>query len=198
MPLFIESVKLVNGVFYRLSLHQIRVNKIFVEYFPTDKVIDLEELFYHSDFPKVGKYKCRLVFDENIQQFEIVEYQIRSIKNLRLVETSAKSFPYKIEDRSAFNDAFAQRGTCDDVLLVREGFFTDTSYANIALFDGNKWFTPETPLVYGVNRAELLSEGLIHEKQIKLSELQNYTRIRLFNAMIEFGEIEIGIEHCLE
>jgi 4-amino-4-deoxychorismate lyase len=198
MPLFIESVKLIDGVFYRLALHQSRVNKVFAEYFPNDKVINLEEIFYNSDFPKEGKYKCRSVFDKNIQQFEIVEYQIRSIKNLRLVETFAKSFPYKIEDRTAINEAFAMRGTCDDVLLIREGFLTDTSYANIALFDGNKWFTPETPLVYGVNRAQLLSEGLIHEKQIKLSELQNYTGIRLFNAMIEFGEIEIGVEHCFE
>lgn len=198
MSLFIESIKLEDGVFYRLELHQIRVDKVFAEYFPNSKVIDLKEIFYNSDFPQKGKYKCRVVFDKNIQQFEIVDYQIRNIKTLQVVETNAKSYPYKIEDRSAFNGAFAHRGTCDDVLLVKDGFLTDTSYANIALFDGFKWYTPETPLVYGVNRAQLLSEELIHEKRIKLSDLQNYTQIRLFNAMIEFGEIEIGIERCFE
>lgn len=196
MSLFIESIKLVDGVFCRLSLHQSRVNKIFAEYFPTDKVIQLECLLCNSNFPQKGKYKCRIVFDKSVQQFEIADYQIRSIKSLRLIETDAKSYPYKIEDRTAINEAFAQRGTCDDVLLVRSGFLTDTSYANIALYDGYKWFTPEIPLVYGVNRAQLLLEGKIHEKQIKLNDLQNYTRIRLFNAMIEFGEIEINIENC--
>lgn len=196
MSLFIESIKLTDGVFCRLSLHQSRVNKIFAEYFPTDKVIQLECLFCNSNFPQKGKYKCRIVFDKSVQQFEIADYQIRSIKSLRLIETDAKSYPYKREDRTAINEAFAQRGTCDDVLLVRNGFLTDTSYANIALYDGYKWFTPEIPLVYGVNRAQLLLEGKIHEKQIKLNDLQNYTRIRLFNAMIEFGEIEINIENC--
>ncbi len=196
MSLFIESIKLEDGVFHRLELHQKRVDKVFAEYSPKSKVIDLKELLLNSNFPQKGIYKCRLVFDDAIKQFEFVEYNIRSIRTLQIIETNAKSYPYKIEDRSAFNEAFAQRGICDDVLLVRNGLLTDTSYANIALLDGFKWFTPEIPLVYGVNRAQLLSEGFIHEKQIKLSELQNYTRIRLFNAMIEFGEIEIDIENC--
>lgn len=193
---FIESIKLVDGVFQRLELHQNRVQRIFAEYFPNFKVIDLKELLLNSDFPQEGTFKCRLVFDDSIKQFEFVGYQIRTIRTLQIVESNAKTYHYKIEDRTAINDAFALRGDCDDVLLVRNGLLTDTSYANIALFDGYKWFTPKIPLVYGVNRAQLLEEGLIHEKQIKLSELQNYTRIRLFNAMIEFGEIEIGIENC--
>ena len=196
MSQFIESIKLIDGTFHRLALHQERVDKVFAEYFPNSKVIDLKELLLNSDFPQKGTFKCRLVFDENIRQFETVEYQIRNIKTLQIVNTNAKSYHYKIEDRTVINDAFVLRGDCDEVLLVRNGFLTDTSYANIALFDGYKWFTPEIPLVYGVNRAQLLSEGLIHEKQIKMSNLQNYTRLRLFNAMIEFGEIEINIENC--
>lgn len=196
MSLFIESIKLQGGVFHRLELHQKRVEKVFAEYFQNSKVIDLKELLLNSNFPQKGVFKCRLVFDDAIKQFEFVEYHIRNIETFQVVETNAKSYPYKIEDRSAYNEAFAQRGTSDEVLLVKDGFLTDTSYANIALFDGYKWFTPEIPLVYGVNRAQLLSEGIILEKQIKLSELQNYTRIRLFNAMIEFGEIEIDIENC--
>ncbi len=196
MSLFIESIKLVDGIFHRVALHQNRIEKVFTEYFPNNKVIDLNELLLHSNFPQNGIYKCRIVFDDSIKQFEFVEYHIRPIKTLKIVETNTKSYPYKIEDRTAINDAFALRASCDDVLLVREGFLTDTSYANIALFDGSNWFTPEFPLVYGVNRAQLLSEGKIHEKQIKLNDLQNYTRIRLFNAMIEFGEIELDQENC--
>lgn len=195
---FIESIKLVDGVFYRLALHQNRIAKVFAEYFPNSEVIDLEELMLNTDFPHKGIYKCRIVFDACIHQLEFVEYQIRPIQTLKIVETNAKSYPYKMADRAVFNDAFALRGTCDDVLLVRDGFLTDTSYANIALFDGYKWFTPEIPLVYGVNRAQLLADGIIFVKQIKLSELQNYTRIRLFNALIEFAEIEIGIENCFD
>jgi len=50
-------------------------------------------------------------------------------------------------------------------------------------------------LIYGVNRANLLEEGKIFEKDIKLSDLQNYSAIRLFNALIEFGEIELNISN---
>jgi len=106
-----------------------------------------------------------------------------------LVETDLESHDFKLEDRTGFNDAFAKRGDCDDVLLVKEGLLTDTSFSNIALFDGEKWVTPRLPLLYGTNRDELLNTGKLTEKDISVLELKKYKQIALFNAIIEFGEI---------
>ena len=91
------------------------------------------------------------------------------------------------------NAAFASRGDCDDVLLLKNGYLTDTSFANIALFDGVNWYTPRIPLIYGVNRTQLIEHGILIEKDITSCDLVNFIRVSLFNAMNEFGSIELDI-----
>ena len=190
---FIESIKLADGRFYRLELHQARVDKAFADFYPTIKPINLSEVLLKSNFPKSGTHKCRIVFDSDVQFLEYTPYVRREIKSLKLVETDMETLPYKIEDRTKLNIAFAKRKDCDDILMTKNGLLTDTSYSNIALFDGSKWVTPKFPLVYGTNRAYLLSDNKIIEKDINFLDLKNFTQIRLFNAMIEFGELELNI-----
>lgn len=192
---FIESIKLQDGEFKRLDLHQARIQKAFETFYPNEKVFDLAEFLNKSDFPTEKRiFKCRIVYDTKIRQLEFNQYIMRPINSLRLVATEIESLPYKPEDRSLYNAAFALRDDCDDVLLVKNGLLTDTSYCNIALFDGNNWFTPRIPLLYGVNRAELLNKGKLIEKDIKVNELKDYHQIALFNAMIEFGELVLEID----
>jgi len=193
MCLFFESIKLKDGVFYRLKLHQERVNKAFEACYPSEDTLSLFEILNQSIIPQSGIFKCRIVYDSDLISLEIVPYVRREVKSLRLVDTDMESYPYKLEDRTKFNAAFAKRGECDDVLLVKQGLLTDTSYSNIALFDGKDWFTPRVPLLFGVNRAELLNLGKLIEKDITVDELKNYLQIALFNAMIEFGELVLPV-----
>lgn len=191
---FIESIKLQDGKFYRIALHQARVDKVFADFYPAVKPINLVELLMKSDFPETGIHKCRIVFDSEVQFLEYLPYVRREIKSLKLVETDMETLPYKIEDRTKLDIAFAKREACDDVLMIRNDLLTDTSYSNIALFDGENWITPKSPLLFGVNRAQLVAENKLIQKDIKVSELFNFQRISLFNAMIEFGELEIQID----
>ncbi len=191
---FIESIKLQDGKFYRIALHQARVDKVFADFYPAVKPINLVELLIKSDFPETGIHKCRIVFDSEMQSLEYIPYVRREIKSLKLVETDMETLPYKIEDRTKLDIAFAKREACDDVLMIRNDLLTDTSYSNIALFDGENWITPKSPLLFGVNRAQLVAENKLIQKDIKVSELFNFQRISLFNAMIEFGEMEIQID----
>jgi 4-amino-4-deoxychorismate lyase len=190
----IESIKLQNGVFQRLKLHQKRVNKAFEICFPGKNLFNLTELLCSGTFPQEGIYKCRIVFDENQQEIEILPYIRREIKSLKLVDIQLDTSEFKPENRTEINAAFSKRANCDDVLLERNGFLTDTSYCNVAFYDGENWFTPKFPLIYGVNRAELIQTGKIIEKEIPVSELRNYKQIALFNALIEFGEILLDIQ----
>ena len=190
----IESIKLQNGVFQRLKLHQKRVNKAFEICFPGKNLFNLTELLCSGTFPQEWIYKCRIVFDENQQEIEILPYIRREIKSLKLVDTQLDTSEFKPENRTEINAAFSKRANCDDVLLERNGFLTDTSYCNVAFYDGENWFTPTLPLIYGVNRAELIQTGKIIEKEIPVSELRNYKQIALFNALIEFGEILLDIQ----
>ena len=72
---------------------------------------------------------------------------------------------------------------------------TDTSIANIALYKEGKWFTPKYPLLKGTRRAGLLAEGIIEEDIVMADSLHKYEKIRLFNAMISFGEVEMDIKN---
>lgn len=188
---FIESIQLRNGVFKRLKLHQVRLQKAMAAFYPNVPVIDLSLVLKQSEYPTEGLFKCRIVYNSEIRQMDFSTYVRREIQTLCVVETDMASVSYKSEDRSTLNAAFAKRGDCDDVLLVRNGLLADSSYCNVALFDGESWVTPRLPLIYGVNRAQLLLEGKLIEKDVKLDDLLNFHSICLFNAMIEFGEITI-------
>lgn len=193
MSRFIETIKLKEGEFYRLKHHQQRMEMAFKLFYPEIPVINLEAYLLNLAIPKDGIYKCRIVYDSEICQVEFILYQFRTVQTLKLIETSIKTTVYKPEDRTVINQAFAQRGECDDVLLVRNGLLTDTSYSNVALFNGQEWMTPRIPLLYGTQRAYLIEKEMIVEADIPADTLRNYQKIRLFNAMIEFGELEIEI-----
>jgi 4-amino-4-deoxychorismate lyase len=194
MSRFIEAIKLKDGEFYRLKYHQQRVEETFKLFFPEIPVVNLEAHLQIIAFPEKGTYKCRIVYDAEIRQFEFIPYELRSVQTLKLIEINIESTVYKPEDRTAINQAFSQRGECDDVLLVRNGLLTDTSYSNIALFNGQEWMTPRVPLLYGTQRACLIENKMITEAEIPAVSLRNYQKIRLFNAMIEFGELEFVID----
>lgn len=188
----IEAIKLQDGRFFRLSFHQQRINLAFKNCYPGFAPFNLYKFLDTTVYPEVGLYKCRIVFDYQTRKAEFAPYKMRKIESLKLVETIARTYNYKSEDRSEIDRAFAQRGECDDVIMVRNGLLTDTSYANIALFDGEKWYTPRVPILFGTNRAGLIAENKIIEKDLKVSDITHFSRIRIFNALIEFGEIDLG------
>ncbi len=193
MSRFIESIKVADGRFFRLPYHQARISAVFKQVFPGEKSFSLSEILQNTDYPHEGIFKCRIVFDKAIQTIEFAPYSRREIKSLKLVEAQIEPANYKAEERSKINDAFAQRGDCDDVIMLNNEFLSDTSYANIALWNGENWYTPTLPVIYGTQRAALLDAGELLEKQIHKKDLHHYKRIRIFNAMIEFGEIELDI-----
>lgn len=55
----------------------------------------------------------------------------------------------------------------------------------------HNWLTPKHPLLLGTKRAYLLDKDIIKEADITVDDLMKAKKIRLFNAMIEFGEREV-------
>lgn len=190
---FIETIQLKDGVFKRLPFHQARLEKTMSEFFPNNEFISLEKYLKTIHYPSQGLFKCRVVYDTVIREMEITAYIRRQIQSLRIIQSDIQQLNYKSENRTDYEQVFAKRGNCDEIIVFKNGLLTDTSFSNIALYDGISWYTPKHPLIYGVNRAELINLGLLTEIDIKMTDLLNFKRIRLFNAMIEFGEIELDI-----
>ncbi len=194
MSLYLESIKLLDGRFYRLNLHQNRMDFVHDQFFSGAPRINLDEILMSQDFPMNGMYKCRILYDSTVQSIDLQEYTVKQINSLQLVHADIASQKYKSTDRDELNRAYEQRNGCDDVLICVDGYVKDSWYCNVALFNGVDWVTPRNPIIYGVNRSELIKETKIVEGDIAVDSLSGFTKIRLFNAMIEFGALEISID----
>lgn len=188
---FIETIRIERGEIMNLSYHNQRLNDTRATFWKGCPLLDLSEYIRadHSETP----VKCRVVYGETIEEISYAPYLVRPVNSLQLVYSDSIEYAYKSTDREAINALFSQRGSQDDILIVKNGFITDTSIANIALYDGNIWHTPRVPLLRGTQRAALLKRGIIFEKDIKQEELFSYSHITLFNAMIDFGRIKINV-----
>ena len=119
---------------------------------------------------------------------------MREVQSLAIIRSDEIDYTYKNTNRESLNRLFAQRGKCDDILIVKQGLLTDTSIANIALYDGSNWYTPKHPLLKGTKRAQLLAQGIVQEKELGPEDLSSFPIIRLFNAMIDWGEQELPVK----
>lgn len=188
---FIETIRIEDGKIYNLDYHIERFNKTRSTFWKDSIALDLREFISPPAFN--GIHKCRIVYGREVEEVTYVPYQIRQVSSLHLVVSNTIDYTYKSTHREELNALFAQRGLADDILIVRNGYLTDTSIANIALYDGQTWFTPAHPLLRGTKRAELLDRQFIVEKDIPQMSLKDYSHIMLFNAMIDWERIILPI-----
>ncbi|MFA7686596.1 MAG: aminotransferase class IV [Moheibacter sp.] len=187
MSRFIESICIIDGKIRQPGLHQHRMNRSRYKILGITEAIDLEENIFSNLAPQIGKYKCRIVYGAEIESVEFIPYQIRPIKSIRLVENNAIEYPYKYSDRKAFellSDNIAE----DEILVVRNGQITDTSFSNIVFFDGKKKVTPRGFLLNGTMRQSLLESGKITEDAIGPADLKRFHSFQLINAMMDLEE----------
>jgi 4-amino-4-deoxychorismate lyase len=72
--------------------------------------------------------------------------------------------------------------------MTKNGPLTDAPFANIVLFDGSNWNTPEKSMFDGVQRGYLLRHKKTQKATIRLTELSYYQSSQLINAMNSFVE----------
>jgi len=184
MCLLFETIRVHNGVPENLHYHQARLNQAMQHFFEGVSPIDLLHHIQVTAGCKQGIFKCRVTYGRQVISIDFEPYTPKVIETLRLVEDNSISYPYKFTDRNALNALREKRGECDEILIVKNGFITDTSYSNIVFSNGLRWITPSKPLLHGTMRSYLLHQGLISEADIKPADLHHYTKVRLINAML--------------
>lgn len=191
---FIETIRIDNGEIRNLPRHDRRLNNTRLHFWPQSTLLKLSD-YMTTLPPEADRIKARVIYGKaGIEEIGYSPYSLRKIRSLAIIQTDNLDYTYKNTAREALDRLFAQRGMCDDILIVRRGLLTDTSIANIALYDGRHWYTPEHPLLKGTKRAQLLEEELLLEKDLRQEDLFSFSAIRLFNAMIGWGELELPIE----
>jgi len=195
----VETIKINNGTPENLELHERRVKKSLSELFGIRKGLDLIAILKVPYNFSVGIVKCRIVYDTEIRETTFQQYVIRPVNSLRLVEDSEIDYSYKYADRSSLDALFNKRGSCDDILIIKNGFVTDTYYANVVFKSAvGDWITPESCLLKGTRRTCLLEKNLIKEAVIRVSDLKNFTKARLINAMLDICDTDgISIDNVV-
>lgn len=187
MSRFIESICIIDGNIRNLAFHQARMKRSRHKILGINTEINLEEFIISNQIPPIRKFKCRILYDEKIESIEFIPYKIRNINSVKLMENNEIEYRYKFLDRSAF-EFLSDSVTEDEILIVKNGKITDTSYSNIVFFDGENWITPSSFLLNGTMRQHLLKSGQIIEKEINTNDLKNFISFKLINAMMDLNE----------
>jgi 4-amino-4-deoxychorismate lyase len=191
MYLLVETIKVENGSLLNINFHNERMIRSLYRVFGLRNEPALEKIINVPAFARKGIYKCRVEYDDKITKIEFLPYIIRSIRSLKLIMDDNISYSYKYIERDNIHRLTEMRGDCDDILIIRKGMVTDSSYANVVFRDLNgNWVTPSTYLLPGTKRASLLEMGLINETIITYRDINKYTEVKLINAMIGIDDTE--------
>jgi len=184
MPQLLETVKIINGKSPYVAFHNERLNQARRLLFGAEDKIDLTIFLQPPSQP--GLYRARIIYAKTIETIEYLPYQDRRFQHFKIVEDNEIDYTFKYLNRDHLNRLLALKGQADDILIIKKGFVTDTSIANVAFWHQDKWLTPSTPLLKGTTRERLLSEKKIIEAEIRLEDLKKFSKMAIMNAMLGF------------
>ena len=191
---FLETIKVLDGKVCNLSYHQERLESV-LDSLETLKSYDLSLLISP---PQQGLYRCRVIYNSQEIDISYLEYTKREVKSFKLIYDDTIVYDKKYAQRNLIDECFSKKSDSDEIIIVKNGLITDTSIANIALYDGERWLTPKSPLLQGTTRRRYLDKGKIVEEDISVEKLKSYKKIALMNAMIDFDIIaEENIEEII-
>jgi len=184
---FLETLKAVDGQVQNIDYHQKRYEEV-VSSLTGSTFLQLKE---HIKAPSLGLYRCRIVYDKKgIVSTSYHKYEKKIIQTLKLIEADTLEYAKKYENRAEINKLLEKRGSCDDILIVKDSYICDTSIANVAFFNGKSWLTPKRPLLKGTTRERLIKDGFLVEEEIMIEDLKKFSQMALMNAMIDFDIIQ--------
>ena len=187
MSQFIETIRIEDGTFDLIEYHNERFNATRKLFFCVEDELNLEGFIQIPKKYRNGIVKCRIIYDIDVREVQFSVYKRQKINTLKLVNASIK-YPYKSTDRIQLEQLKALAFPADEILIVKNGKISDTSYSNIIFGKQGKWFTSDSPLLAGVRREYLLNENIIKECEICPSDLNNFDTFMLINAMMKFDE----------
>lgn len=198
MSLLFETIRIQEGIPLYLDWHGERMERSVREFFLDRKHFRQLEITVPEEFSK-GLVRCNIIYDQEIREIRFTRYQRRLIRTFRLVSSAAIHYSYKFYERKALEDLYNMRGNADEVIIIKNGLITDTTFSNLIFYDGNRWFTPSRPLLKGTCRERLIAEKTIEEREISPRELHYYCGCRIINAMTWPEETEmVKMENILK
>lgn len=179
---YFETIKCDDYEIFNLEYHEKRVAKTIA------MNLNLQDYIYPISNELL---RCKVIYDESgVLNVEYFPYKKREINSFKIIYDDEIEYSKKYLNRDSLDKLYEQKEDADEIIIIKDGLVTDTSIANIAIFDGSNWVTPKKPLLEGTTRNRLLEEKYIYEKDISVEMLKGAKKIALMNAMIDFDILE--------
>ena len=182
---FLETLKSIDAKLLHVKYHQKRVENTLGR-----SAFLLEDILHP---PKKGCYRCRLLYSKESYSITYHPYTLTLPKSFKLVIDNTIDYHKKYANREIFDTLKRENFADDEIIIVKNSLLSDTSIANIAFLDKDRWITPKTPLLQGTTRQRLLDEKLLHVRDISVDDIADFDNFAIMNAMTGFQIIENGI-----
>ncbi len=197
MSRFIETIKVSDGRYKLPDMHLQRIQDTCMQYYGRYRKTGDILAALNTVYNKKEIYKLTIRYDLNSFTTEVIPYRKRLINHLVLIENNEIDYRLKYADRSALEKCKNKSGINNECIIVKHGHITDTSFSNLIFWNGNEWHTPGSPLLPGIKRKFLLEKKMIFEKDILLSNLSDYSKVSLINAMLEPGDSVLDVDRIV-
>ena len=187
MSRLLESIKVYNKRLYNIEYHNVRMNNSRAELFNAKEQIDLGKIISVPEDLSNELYKCRIIYTVEIISVDFQKYSEKKISSLQLVRDDDIIYTHKYEDRTEIEKHLSV-AKADEILIIKNGFVTDTGFSNVVFSDGTKYFTPSSPLLKGTKRAKLIADGIIQEEEVRTNDIQKFKFVYLVNALLDLKE----------
>lgn len=186
----LETIQIKDGKFQHIAYHNQRFNASRKALFHVDTAVKLEDIIQIPADYLTGTVRCRVLYEENIQEITFAPYVFKDIRHLQVVDVPPIDYSHKYANRQVFTDLLQQYPDADEVIIVQNGLITDCTIACLAFYDGTEWFVPTTPLLKGTRRQQLLDKGLVKERIIKTTDLSTFQKVCLINT---FRDLDLSV-----
>ncbi|MDR1870794.1 MAG: aminotransferase class IV [Deltaproteobacteria bacterium] len=187
--LFLESIKWDGAAYGLLPYHEARIARTWAKRFGGEPPFKLAKVLPVTLGPTLTK--VRLIYGQGLLKVTSAPYVLPEIKKAILVK-SELDYGDKFLDRSEIEALKAQAKANQpgaEIIIVKNGFITDSSIANLVFQDrAGNFKTPLNPLLPGVKRAALIDASRIAPTPITPGDLGNYLTVSFINAMIDLED----------
>lgn len=185
-PLF-ETIAVAHFKPLQLQYHQRRMDESFFKLFRQKNPFQLLMEFLSLKIPSSALFKWKIEYNASGFNSFVEPYFPRVINRVELVEINPDfDYSMKFSNRDYFESLKSLHPDCDELILLKNGALTDSTYSNLVLeskLDG-KLYTPTAPLLKGTQRQFLLDNEVIAPIPIKVQQLCEFQKIYFINAML--------------
>ena len=186
----IEAIKVENGKFCNIDYHINRMKLSSRRLYHRDCDFNLTSILIPDKYIE-GLVKLRIVYNLSIISHTFENYSIKKIESLKIIRDDWINYDLKYEDRSEIINLYSKRANCDDIIIIKNGLVTDSSYSNLIFIKGNDYFTPDKPLLMGTKRQKLIDEGKIKTLSILEKDIKKFDFVLLINSMMDLDNCPI-------